>query len=256
MGGHRRKSAAAPILVAVAALLVSLFCASAGGEVTERDGVRVSVTGKLLPKRLPRQGGTPVEVSVAGKIVATRAGALPQLERLEIDLNSHGNLRTGDIPVCRLGHIDPSTTAEALAACRPALVGEGRFSADVRIPDQSPFPSDGRLLAFNGRFKGKPALLAHIYGTEPVPTSYVLPFAIARGKGAYGTALEASLPQVTGEWGYVTGVSMDLRPRFATAACPAPAGFPGVVFPLLRTRFAFSGGTELVSVLTRACKAR
>jgi hypothetical protein len=76
-----------------------------------------------------------------------------------------------------------STTAEAISACRSSLVGTGTFSANVKLPEQSPFPSEGKVLAFNGRFKGRPAILAHIYGTRPVPTSYVLPFTISRGKG-------------------------------------------------------------------------
>jgi hypothetical protein len=110
-------------------------------------------------------------------------------------------------------------------------------------------------LAFNGKLRGRPALFAHIYGTEPVPTSYVLPFEIAKKtKGTYGTTLTASPPQVTGEWGYVTGVSLDLKRGYARAGCPAPEGFPGASFPLMRTRFSFAGGVALTSTLTRSCK--
>lgn len=254
MGGLSRQRATAATLSAAVALFGTASLATA--EVAQKNGVRVSVTGKLAPSKLPRADTAPVAVSVAGTIIATKAGVLPKLNKIEISLNSHGKLQTKGIPVCRLGRINPSTTQEALLACRSSLVGEGRFSADVRIPDQSPFPSDGKVLAFNGKLRGKPALFAHIFGTEPVPTSYVLPFTITKAKGTYGTVLTASLPQVTGEWGYVTGVSLNLQPRFAIAACPAPPGFPGVTFPLLRTRFGFASGTEIASVLNRSCKVR
>lgn len=226
------------------------------GEVDQKDGVRVSVTGKMTPSKLPRTKAAPVAVSVGGHITATEHGALPKLQEIEIAINSHGQLASRKLPVCRLGHIDPSTTSQALAACRSSLIGEGHFSANVRIPEQSPFPSEGKLLAFNGRLRGKPAIFAHIYGTQPVPTSYVLPFLIKQTRGTYGSVFEASLPNVTGEWGYVTGVDLNLQRRFLSASCPAPKDFTSATFPLLRIGFGFSGGPKLSSTLIRSCKVR
>jgi len=258
MSGDSRKRLTAAVVTAAVLLLlgVSRIVPPATAEVAQEDGVRVVVTGAMSPRELPRQGAAPVAVSVAGRIAAADPGVQPKLERISIAINSHGRLRTGGIPRCRLGQIEPSTTSEALLACRPALIGGGRFSADVKIADQSPFPSKGRVLAFNGRLRGKPAILAHVYGTEPVPTSYVLPFSITSTAGTYGTLLEASLPAVTGEWGYVTGVSLELEPRFVSAACPAPAGFSGATFPLMRTSFGFAGGPRLDSTLNRSCRVR
>jgi hypothetical protein len=251
----KRPKLAATGLLAEATFLAG-FCSPATAEVAQKGGVRVSVTGKLTPSRLPRSRSAPIAVSVASHITAIKPGSLPKLERIDIAINSHGELKTRGIPLCRLGHISPSTTAEALAACRSSLIGEGHFSANVKIPEQSPFPSEGKVLAFNGKLGGHPAIFAHIYGTEPVPTSYVLPFLIAKSAGTFGTVLEAALPRITGEWGYVTGVSLDMQPRFLAAACPAPEGFPGVVFPLMRTTFGFDGGLKLTSTLNRSCKVR
>jgi hypothetical protein len=61
---------------------------------------------------------------------------------------------------------------------------------------------------------------------------------------------------VTGEWGYVTGVSLNLDRSYLRASCPAPAGFPGAIFPLLRTSFGFDRGPTLTSTLNRSCEAR
>lgn len=265
MPGHSRHVLAAAKLLAAATLLAAMLCSLASAEVSQEDGVRVSVTGKMAPTRLPRSGTAPIAVSVAGHITATKATALPKLKAITIAINRYGHLDLRGLPLCRLGHINPSTTAEALAACRSSLIGEGSFSASVKIPEQSPFPSQGKVLAFNGRLRGKPAIFAHIYGTTPVPTSYVLPFSISSTSGTYGTRLEASLPQVTGEWGYVTGISLTLdrtyvsRGRthsYLSAGCPAPKGFPGAVFPLARTSFGFDGGLTLTSTLNRSCKVR
>jgi DNA-binding beta-propeller fold protein YncE len=233
--------------------------------IVRRGPVQVSFNGKLTPKRLPRHGSAPVGIAIDARISATGSGSPPQLRRISIAINRNGHFVSKGLSTCRVDQIQPSTTAGALAACRHSLVGEGHFSADVKLPEQSPFPSEGKVLAFNGRVNGRPAILAHIYGTQPAPTSAVLPFLLNNGHGTYGTTLEASLPQATGSWGYVTGLKMSLRRSFSyrgkahsylTAGCPAPAGFPSAVFPLARTSFAFAGGPTLVSVLNRTCAAK
>lgn len=253
-----------PILAAAGALL-ALGAPLAAAEVTQKEGVRVSVSGKMTPSRLPRTALAPIAVSVGGQITTADGTEPPQLMKMAIAINSHGRLATGGIPRCHIGRITPSTTAQARAACGASLIGEGTFSAHVTYPEQSPFPSEGKVLAFNGRLRGRPAIFAHIYGTKPVPTSYTLPFTIRSSKGTYGTILEASFPRVTGEWGFVTGLSMTLKRTFSShgrqlnylsASCPAPKGFNSVPFPLLRTTFSFDGGLDLTSVLNRSCKVK
>jgi hypothetical protein len=240
------------------ATLASLALTSASSaEVAQKQGVRVTVDGALSPTKLPRKGSAPVGVSVSGHIEALKQGELPQLKALSIAINSAGTLDVGGIPHCRINHIDPSTTQQALAMCRSSLIGEGSFSADVVLPEQSPFPSKGKLLAFNGTIGRKPAIFAHVYGTEPLSTSYVFAFKIRKQRGTFGTILEASFPKATGDWGYITGISLNLeRSRFMKAGCPAPAGFDKVVFPLVKTSFDFAGGLRLDSTLTRSCEAK
>lgn len=254
-----------PILAAAAALLALAAAPLATAEITQKEGVRVSVGGKMTPNTLPRNGTAPIAVSVSGQIHSSAPAGPPQLQTMTIAINSHGRLATGGIPRCHAGRITPSTTAQARAACGPSLIGEGTFSAHVTYPEQSPFPSQGKVLAFNGRLAGRPAIFAHIYGTRPVPTSYTLPFTIRSAKGTYGTILEASFPQVTGQWGFVTGISITLsrtftshgrRLSYLSAGCPAPPGFKAAPFPLLRTSFSFAGGLELTTILNRSCKVR
>jgi DNA-binding beta-propeller fold protein YncE len=238
---------------------------ASASEIVQRHGVRVRFDGKLTPRALPRHGVAPVGIAVDAAIAATGDTAPPQLRQIAIAINRNGHFDSRGLPVCRVHDIQPSTTDNALAACHGSLVGEGNFSADVKLPEQSPFPSAGKILAFNGRLHGRPAILAHIYGTQPAPTSTVLPFLIRDSHGTYGTVLEASLPRATGDWGYVTGLKMNLRRHFdyrgkgrsyLSAGCPAPAGFPSAAFPLARTSFDFAGGLTLVSVLNRSCRAK
>ena len=51
------------------------------------------------------------------------------------------------------------------------------------------------MFAFNGTYKGKPAILAHVYGNQPVPTSFTLPFLITKAKGTFATVLTATFPR-------------------------------------------------------------
>ena len=249
--------AKATALFASALLLTSALASQVGAEVFQRQGVRVTVDGGLSPTRLPRKGQVPVAVSVKGNIAATKQGSLPQLKALQIAINQAGTLNVRGIPHCRIGHINPSTTEQALSQCRSSLIGEGHFSANVLLPEQSPFPSQGRLLAFNGEIGRKPAIFAHVYGTQPLATSYVFAFKVRKAKGQFGTILEASFPKATGDWGYITGISLNLfKSRFMEASCPAPKGFSKVVFPLVRTSFDFAGGLDIQSTLTRSCEAK
>jgi hypothetical protein len=247
-------------LALIVSALVALGALSslAPAEVSQKEGVRVTVDGGLSPTKLPRKGSAPVEVSVKGEIQALGgASALPQLQKLRIAINSAGHIDLRGIPHCRINHINPSTNQQALEACRSSLVGEGSFSANVVLPEQSPFPSKGKLLAFNGTIGRQPAIFAHIYGTNPLPTSYVFAFRVKQTKGAYGTTLETSFPRATGDWGYVTGIDLKLNKKsFITAGCPAPKGFSKVVFPLVKTDFSFAGGLSLTNTLTRSCEAK
>jgi hypothetical protein len=254
------------MLLLVPALLLSLtVVALARAEIVQKGHTRVVFQGEFSPQVLPRSGLAPIRVALGGDIVGT-GGAVPrQLRQVTVEINRHGHLDPTGLPVCHVEQIQPATTAGALEACRGSLVGEGRFSAEVFLPEQAPFPSRGEIFAFNGTFRGSPAILAHVYGTQPAPTSYTLPFQITRTGGVYGTMLRASLPAATSEWGYVTGLSLTLdrtlshrgkRRGYLSATCPAPPGFTAAVFPLARSSFAFDGGVKLSASLVRRCKVR
>jgi hypothetical protein len=267
-----REQAGRPRTQRWAALCGALVCSwiaisalSADAEVTQRGDLRVSFDGKLTPHALPRSGAAPVRVSVAAKIAATDAKTPPQLRAITIAINRNGHFDPKGLPVCSLREIQPSTTAAALEACRSSLVGEGRFSAKVLFSQQAPFPSSGKVYAFNSTLHGRPAILAHVFGTDPVPTSFTLPFELKPSKGTFGTVLHASLPAVTGNSGYITGLSLTLgrsffshgqRRSYLSAGCPAPKGFPGATFPFAKASFSFQGARTLSSTLTRSCGAR
>jgi len=250
-----------------AALIAILaITALAAAETTQKGNLRITVSGKLAPKKLPRTGVAPVSVSVGGQIATTDETLPPTLKSLKVELNRHGRLDYEGLPRCNYARIQPGSSSHALAGCRSSLVGEGTFNADITLSGQEPYPTQGKLLVFNSTKGGKPVLYGHIYSPHPFATSFVIIFKVSHlKKGTYGIVLDAPLPKAMKSWGRLTGLSMTLRRRFnykgqshsyISSGCPAPKGFTATPFPLARTSFAFAGGKELSSVLTGSCQVR
>lgn len=255
-----------PGLGALCLALLAFGSVAAPGlaETIQRAGVRVTLKGEISPRTLPRHGAAPVHVSVGATISSTaKKESPPQLTRMSIAINSEGRLDAAGLPVCTLEDIQPATNQKALAACRESLVGKGDFEAEVTLSSQGTYPSHGQMLAFYGTFDGRPAILAHVYGTDPVPTSVTIPFVIGHARGTFGTTMTANLPR--DENTFVKALSLSLYRRFteggeahsfASAGCPAPKGFPGAVFPFAKVSFAFANGPALSSTLPGSCKVR
>lgn len=242
--------------------------AAKASTVTQSDNLRVSVNGKLSPKRLPREGTAPISVSVGWNIASTDESPPPRLKSLEIEINRHGQFDYEGLPICPITKIQPATTQRALSNCRSALVGRGSFSAEIALKGQEgeSYDTTGKLLVFNGENKGKPALFGQIYAAHPFATSFVIVFKIAKiAKGSFGTSLSATLPKTLRSWGNLNGIEMKLERRFSSsgkrrsflsAGCPAPKGTGLASFKLARTTFAFNGGKQLSSTVTGDCRVR
>jgi hypothetical protein len=257
MSAAKRRIASA---LTIAALLTLVSLSQA--EIKQQGNLRVSFSGQLSPHALPRTGEAPVHASVGTKITTTNGAEPLQLRQIQIAINRNGHFDPTGLPVCPLEEIQPSTTQNALAACRSSLIGEGLFEAKVLLSQQSPFPSQGKVYAFNSTLGGHPAILAHVYGTKPVPTSFTLPFILHKSKGTFGTTLVASLPEVTGNSAYVTGISLKLFRRFTykgkphsyiSAGCPAPKGSSLASFSFARASLSFKGGRRMSETLVRSC---
>lgn len=91
--------------------------------------------------------------------------------------------------------------ARAAGMANAKLIQRGnlfiRFKGDIYqgntvFPEQATFPTQGHILAFNAAYGGEEAILAHVYGTEPVPITRILVFRIRRRRGTFGTVLPPS----------------------------------------------------------------
>ena len=249
----------------LAALLLLSIAAPARAELVERGGLFVRFQGGLAPTALPRDSLAPISVSVDGTVKTLSGERPPALRQISIELNRGGVLDPRGLPVCRYDELVSSADEQALANCGDALVGSGSYLANTAFPEQMTFPSSGQILAFNAVVGGRPAILAHIYGTEPVAMTRIITFHISHRRGAYGTVLTGSLPPALNRYGYVKRINLRLHRRFVyrgerrsylAAACPAPAGFPGATFPFARAAMSFADGRTLTSTLTRSCRVR
>lgn len=252
-----------PILLVLAALLGTVV---AHGEIVQHGNLRVSFDGRLSPRALPRDRPAPVSVQLDGSIGTADGTRPPQLQKISIAVNRNGRLFLRGLPTCPIQALEQSSTEAALAACGSAKVGHGRFGVTLDFPNTALIPAVGKVLAFNGRSHGRPALLLHIYVSSPTRATLVLPFEVRRpGKGDFGTVFSATIPKIASDLGYVTDIELMIgrKYRFAgkqrsflSASCSAPVGFPGAVFKLAKATFAFANGQQVTTALARDCKVR
>jgi hypothetical protein len=260
----RFSSRALRVAVAIGACALALT-ALAQAEVVRKGNLQASFNGAISPARLPRTELAPVTVSMGGRIATTDRSIPPKLEQIVLAINSHGVIDAQGLPTCSLAKLNSLTSAAAKKTCAGALVGHGNVTSRVYLPGQGAFASSGELLAFNGKLHGRPAVLAQVASGAPLPLTYVIGFEVKKTKGTFGTELDGTLPPIASEYGYISSFSLSLsrtytyrgqKRSFASASCPAPAGFPAATFPFAKASYEFAGGTTLSSKLVRECKAK
>lgn len=253
-------------VVAGALAVVLAAGASAVASVEIQGGLRIDVLAQISPVKLPRTGTAPISIFVAGHLQSADGGIPSQLQKLRIEVNRHGLLQSRGLAVCPFTAIQPASSQRAVQACRSSLIGAGQFWANIVLPGQPPYPTQGRLLVFNGREGGRPVIYAHIFTENPFPTSFVVAFSIRHiSKGQYGTRLEASLPDALGEWGYLDRIKLTLSHKYTyrgrqlsyfNAGCPAPPGTRNTSFPLARATFSFAHHAPLSTTVEKSCTVR
>jgi hypothetical protein len=248
--------------------LVALsLLAIARADTVAGENVRVSFQGRIRPATLPRSEPAPVSLHVTGTVQPLEGERPTALESLTIQVNRHAHFTTRGLPSCPLRRIYGTSTREALAACGDALLGAGHFTSHIDIPEQSPFPANGHVLAFNTTRKGHPAIAIHVFGRTPAAISNVLAGALVRsgpGSGSLGPRLTIEMPKIGDDWGYVTGFDLTLHRRYRyrghelsliTASCPAPPDLDRVPFKAARGTFDLADGKTITRTVTGDCRA-
>lgn len=253
-------------LVALTMALVLGIAAVAAGETAKKDGIEIRFHGSIAPSKLPRTELAPVGVQMGAKFRSTIQGeAPPRLAKLILNINSHGVLDSKGLATCSLGKLHNSSAARARKVCGDAEVGHGNVTTRIALPSQSEFATNGPLYAFNGRYKGKPAILAHVTSKGKLATTYVLIFVVKKTKGVFGTSLVADVPPIASGNGFISAFDLSLKRNYhvhgqtrsyVSASCPLQKGIPIGSFKLAKSTYVFENGTEISSTLEKSCRAR
>jgi hypothetical protein len=236
-------------------------------ELSQDGELITSFDSTLSPTRLPRKDAVPIAVTVSGNVKNAHAenDKIPQLRTISVGINSAGELFDKGLPTCRIRTIQPATERQARKVCGKAIIGTGQVTVLVRFPAQPTFVLKGSLLAFNGpNHHGKKLILAQIYSSNP-PSAFVLPFTVIRTGGLFGTVMRTELPPSAQGWAYLTHFDMTLDRQYryrgksrsyVSAACAAPSGWHGAIFPFARATYGFGNGQKLTTTVTRTCQVR
>lgn len=249
------------LIPALIAALVVAWCASSSAETVQDGNLRVTFNADFAPHVLPRLQPAPVKVHVEGRIATTDGSHPPPLRRLEVKLNRNGRIYSKGLPTCAAPTLQSTSTETALARCRPALIGKGKFHAEVKLGRE--ISAAGKILAFNSRHDGKPALLMHLFASAPVRFTLVVPLTIGHLRGGqFGTILRAKIPRLGGDLGSVTEIDLTIGRRYSfagkrrsyvSAACGAPSALNEAIFPFARGSFSFEGHRSFEETLLRVC---
>jgi hypothetical protein len=253
----KARPARALALSALAAAAAILALGSvASGEVVKAGNLIVEVEGGVSPKKLSRKTPTPITLTVSGSIKSADGSHVPALKTLALEFDKHGSIYTKGLATCNPAKLQSTLTAQAKAACGPALVGTGSVSAEIAFPEQAPFNASGPLLIFNGAPKGgKPTLIFHVHANVPAPTTFVTSGVISKASGKYGTSTEIAIPTIVGGQGSLTSFKATLHKTWSykgqkksllLATCPS-----GQLFA--HGEFSFADGTKISGDVAKTC---
>jgi hypothetical protein len=249
--------------LAAAAAIALCLCMPAKAEINAQGNLITTFESDMSPKTLPRSVPAPVAVSVGGSFKTKAHKPLPQLRTISVAINGAGRLDDVGLPTCRVGAIQPATEGNAKQLCHRSIIGKGHVDVGVHLENQEPFTVHANLLAFNGPVEhGHKVILAQVYAKNP-PGAFVLTFRLTKRPGLFGTVMSTTLPKSAQSWAYLTDFEMTLDRKyryrgkshsFVSAACAAPAGFPGAVFPLAKATYGFDNGQHMKTTIVRSCR--
>jgi hypothetical protein len=251
-------------MLAAALLLVGVItvgiATAAKPTVIRAGNLVVKLNGGVAPKRLPKKKMAPIALRISGNIATTDGSQPPAARTIIADFDRNGTVNARGLATCRSGQLQSRNTAAAKAACRRAIVGNGKTTVRVQFPEQRPFYATGPLVLFNGGVHGRVTkMYIHAYVSVPTPTAIVTQVKIRRiHKGRYGTRAIATIPKIAGGSGSVTRFAMKIqrtfkfkgkRRSYLVARC-ADGRFQA------HGSVAFASGPRLSGTVVRGCRSR
>jgi hypothetical protein len=235
--------------------VAAALAASASGVTVKSGNIVVEFNGGFSPTKFPRKETAPLTLTLKGKLSTTDGTHLPAAKTISLDFDKAGELFTKGLPSCTVGKLESRRTPDAKRICRSALVGTGNVTADIALPEQPPFGASGPLLIFNGSKGNRQSLILHVYAHVPAPTTFVVPVAIKKVHGKYGTNAFIKVPTIVGGSGSVTSFKAKIGKRWTykgkkvsllNASCPT-----GTLF--VHGDISFANGDKLNGTVSKPC---
>lgn len=255
---HSKRRTRAALLLTGALCLGAIGASLALAATAHLGSLEVQIEGKITPAKLSKTKPTPITLHLEGHITTPtfETEQVPTLKTLNLQFDKHGSIYTKGLPTCTTQKLISTTTQVALKNCKNSLIGKGKATAEVYLPEQKPFSASGPMLIFNGPPKGRnPVLIIHVYAEVPAPTTFVTTGEITKAHGKYGTATSIQIPTIVGGQGSLTGFEATLgktwkrkgkKVSLLTADCPTGSLFA-------HGEFDFTNGTQLSGEIAKSC---
>jgi hypothetical protein len=248
-------------LAALVALSIPVSAALAGETVSGPDGNTQSIEASVSPKGLYKKTASPASLSVevvTGSTTAANGVPSPATHDV-IDFDQNLSLATKGLPTCNAAKLQNTTTEAAEKACGEAIIGKG--NAITLLPLGTLYTEPVKVTAFNGVPQGgKPVVLLHAYGVNPVQTTLVLTGVVSDyNKEGYGPRLDVTIPPLAGGFGAITDFKVKIQKSwtyqgkkmsFVNAKCPASKKLK------YRGAFTYKDGTTINASNTQACTVK
>ena len=159
-----------------AVLARRLLAASPGAGGLARRAPAVSFDGRLSPHVAAARTPAPVTSRSTARSRTTDGSHPPPLREISSRDQPQRRISIDGLPICTAAGAAADHHRGRAGRCRAALVGRGRFAANVASPARRRSPP-GRVLAFNSRSGAAGAAPAPLR-LQPGPATFVLPFKI------------------------------------------------------------------------------
>jgi len=219
--------------------------------------LEVILNGDISPTKLPKSKLAPLRFKTEGAINRLDAQHVQPAKEVIVETDKNGTINAKGLPVCKVSKLVATTTAAALKACKPALVGEGKTDVEVEFAESPKFIAKSKLLAFNAGVKGGvTTILIHAFLKSPVSAAVITTVKVTKvHNGPYGTRGVATIPVIAGGAGSAKEFELEFFRMFTYKGKPqsyllakCPSGKLQAHAELV-----FSDGHKLGGALSRPC---
>jgi hypothetical protein len=240
-------------LIAVSAVGIATAAGGEGPVTVKVGNLELTADGGFKPKALSKKKQTPIELNAAGEVKEADGSHPPAAREIIIEGDKNAEVHVKGIPTCKSGQLQATDTAAALKACKSALIGEGKTTAQVAFAEQKPINVPSKLLLFNGGEKGgKITWYVHAYFSNPISGAIVTTVTITKHHhGRYGTLAVAKIPQITGGSGSIVSFDLNIKKKVHGINPISAKCTDGKLKVHVQAKF--EDGTKAETEIVRAC---